>query len=153
MHGDLKVSNVRFAPAPEAAALCLIDLDTLGPQNIAYELGDALRSWCNPRARTPRRPASTSRSSPRAIEGYAAGAAGLLDAGRGRAILPGLETVCVELAARFCVDVFEDRYFGWNPERFASRRHHNLVRAQGQHALASQSRGRRPPAPRSSRLR
>ena len=25
----------------------------------------------------------------------------------------GLETVCVELAARFCVDVFEDRSHGW----------------------------------------
>jgi hypothetical protein len=45
-------------------------------------------------------------------------------------------TVCVELAARFCVDAVEDRYFGWDSERFSSRREHNLVRARGQLALA-----------------
>ena len=28
----------------------------------------------------------------------------------------------VELASRFCTDVFEDRYFGWDANRFASRR-------------------------------
>src|SRR4029453_6738657 len=49
-HGDLKFNNVRFAGAqgPEReAALCLIDLDTVGPLALAYELGDAWRSWCN----------------------------------------------------------------------------------------------------------
>ena len=50
-------------------------------------------------------------------------------------IVTGLETVCLELAARFCVDVFRDEYFGWDPARFASRRDHNLVRARGQLAL------------------
>ena len=29
-------------------ALCLIDLDTLAHMPVALELGDALRSWCNP---------------------------------------------------------------------------------------------------------
>jgi hypothetical protein len=47
----------------------------------------------------------------------------------------GLETVCIELAARFAVDVFRDEYFGWDPARFPSRRAHNLVRARGQLAL------------------
>jgi hypothetical protein len=47
----------------------------------------------------------------------------------------GLETVCIELAARFAVDAFDDRYFGWDPARFPSRRLHNLVRARGQLAL------------------
>ena len=50
-------------------------------------------------------------------------------------IVVGLETVCVELAARFCVDAFDDAYFGWDPSRFPSRRAHNLVRARGQLAL------------------
>jgi hypothetical protein len=44
--------------------------------------------------------------------------------------------VAVELAARFCVDAFEDRYFGWDPARFPSRREHNRVRAVGQLQLA-----------------
>ena len=51
------------------------------------------------------------------------------------AIVVGLETVCVELAARFAVDAFRDDYFGWDPVRFASRRAHNLVRGYGQLAL------------------
>ena len=47
----------------------------------------------------------------------------------------GLETVCIELAARFAVDVFDDSYFGWDATRFPSRRAHNLIRARGQLAL------------------
>ena len=49
-HGDLKFNNVRFAGASAPAseqAVCLIDLDTVGPLALAYELGDAWRSWCN----------------------------------------------------------------------------------------------------------
>jgi Ser/Thr protein kinase RdoA (MazF antagonist) len=136
MHGDLKVSNVRFAAPPGVTAVCLIDLDTLGPQNIAYELGDGLRSWCNPEGEDTGETRFDLAVFAAALEGYAVGAAGLLTPAEMDAILPGLETVCLELAARFCVDVFEDRYFGWNPERFSSRRQHNLVRAQGQLALA-----------------
>jgi hypothetical protein len=71
-----------------------------------------------------------------ALRGYAAGARGLLSPEEIEAIVPGLETVCVELAARFCVDAFEDRYFGWDRDRFASRPEHNLMRAHGQLSLA-----------------
>jgi hypothetical protein len=55
----------------------------------------------------------------------------------------GLEVVCIELAARFCVDAFDDSYFGWDPARFPSRRAHNLVRARGQLALALDVRAHR----------
>jgi hypothetical protein len=48
----------------------------------------------------------------------------------------GVQTIALELAARFCVDAFEDRYFGWDPQRFPSRREHNRVRAAGQLELA-----------------
>jgi Ser/Thr protein kinase RdoA (MazF antagonist) len=146
MHGDLKVSNVRFAEPPGVAALCLIDLDTLGPQNIAYEMGDALRSWCNPEGEDTAQTRFDVSVFAAAVEGYAGGAAGLLTPTEIDSILSGLETVCLELAARFCVDVFEDRYFGWNPQRFSSRREHNLVRAQGQHALALAVAAARPAA-------
>ena len=46
-HGDLKISNVLFVPGTEEA-LALIDFDTLGRHGLDAELGDALRSWCNP---------------------------------------------------------------------------------------------------------
>jgi len=49
-HGDLKISNLLFAapPAHPVRGVCLVDLDTLGLSTMAFELGDAMRSWCNP---------------------------------------------------------------------------------------------------------
>ncbi len=136
VHGDLKVSNVLFDRTGPARAVCLIDLDTLSRMSIAYEMGDALRSWCNPAGEdTPDTHFDLDRFGA-AVRGYAAGLGGLLAPAEIDSLPGGLETVCVELAARFCVDAFEDRYFGWNPDRFASRRHHNLVRARGQLTLA-----------------
>ena len=142
-HGDLKLSNVLFAdagdgtPAAPPRALCLIDLDTLGRQTMAYELGDALRSWCNPTGEDVAEPAIDRALFDAALRGYAAGSGReVLDDAEAAALVPGLATVCVELAARFCVDAVEDRYFGWDATRFASRREHNLVRARGQLALA-----------------
>jgi hypothetical protein len=73
-----------------------------------------------------------------AIGGFRRVADPIVTEGERAAIAVGLETVCLELAARFCTDVFEDRYFGWDPSRFASRRAHNLVRARGQLALGLQ---------------
>ena len=45
-HGDLKINNLRFDDAGQG--LCLLDLDTLANLKLGLELGDALRSWCNP---------------------------------------------------------------------------------------------------------
>ncbi len=137
VHGDMKISNIRFAEQP-GAAHCFIDLDTLGRQRIAYELGDALRSWCNPAGEDVVAPQFDRALFEAAVRGYADTAHGLLSPAEVADLVVGLETVCVELAARFCVDVFDDRYFGWDPARYPSRRHHNLVRARGQLALASQ---------------
>src|SRR5439155_24115766 len=47
VHGDLKISNVMFQHDP-LRATSLVDLDTLGLGTLAFELGDAMRSWCNP---------------------------------------------------------------------------------------------------------
>ncbi|RDJ93587.1 hypothetical protein B4Q13_20930, partial [Lacticaseibacillus rhamnosus] len=47
LHGDPKLSNLLFQPADPLRARCMIDLDTLGRGFLAYELGDALRSWAN----------------------------------------------------------------------------------------------------------
>lgn len=135
MHGDLKVSNILFARTAPPVAICLIDLDTLGRQTVAYEMGDALRSWCNPVGEDTIETRFDLDLFGAAVGGYATGLAGLLDPAERAALASGIEVVCVELAARFCVDAFEDRYFGWNPDQFTSRRHHNLVRARGQLVL------------------
>ena len=135
-HGDLKLSNVVFADASASEARALIDLDTLGRLSLAYELGDAWRSWCNPLGEDVEATRFDLEVFAAGVSGYARGARGLLAGEEAEALVPGVITVCVELAARFCVDAFEDRYFGWDPARFPSRREHNRVRATGQLGLA-----------------
>jgi len=135
VHGDLKITNILFSSGLERA-VALIDLDTLAWGTVAVELGDALRSWCN--AAGEDEPAA--RFEPgifeAAVQGYAVDAGGLLEEREIGAIAPGLETIALELAARFCADALEESYFGWDPERFASRGEHNLVRARSQLSLA-----------------
>jgi hypothetical protein len=120
-----------------------VDLDTLGRQSLAYELGDAMRSWCNPRGEDEVDVHVDEAIFAAAMAGYREGAGDLPTAAERASIVPGLETVCVELAARFCRDVFDDSYFGWNPQRFPSRRAHNLIRAHSQLALARSVRAAR----------
>jgi Ser/Thr protein kinase RdoA (MazF antagonist) len=132
-HGDLKISNLLFAPDP-VRGVCLVDLDTLGLGTMAFELGDAMRSWCNPRGEDAEAVTFDLPIFDAAIRGFRSVVTVSDD--ELRSIVIGLETVCLELAARFCVDVFRDEYFGWDVVRFASRREHNVVRARGQLALA-----------------
>ena len=132
VHGDLKISNVIFR---DAKAVALVDLDTFAKGTLAFELGDAMRSWCNPHGEDAGAVKFELPIFAAAMAGFFAVAADLVSRDERIAIVTGLETVCLELAARFCVDVFEDRYFGWDPARFASRREHNRVRSAGQLAL------------------
>ena len=138
-HGDLKISNLLFLRegAPELVrASGIVDLDTFGLSTIAYELGDAMRSWCNPRGEDAGSVIFDLAIFEAAIRSFRSVVGDRISSDELRSIVIGLETVCVELAARFCVDVFRDDYFGWDPTRFASRRAHNFVRARGQLALA-----------------
>jgi Ser/Thr protein kinase RdoA (MazF antagonist) len=132
VHGDLKISNVIFR---DANAIALVDLDTFAKGTLAFELGDAMRSWCNPHGEDAGAVKFELPIFAAAMAGFFAVAADLVSRDERIAIVTGLETVCLELAARFCVDIFEDRYFGWDSTRFASRRDHNRVRAAGQLAL------------------
>lgn len=140
-HGDLKISNLLFDA--DGNGLCLIDLDTLGPQTIAYELGDALRSWANLGGEDQDAAAIDIDVVKQAALGYSAGSQGLLSKLETSSVIVGLETICLELATRFCVDIFEDNYFGWDSSRYDSRRAHNLLRAQGQLALCRSVAARR----------
>jgi hypothetical protein len=124
-------------------AICLIDLDTNALQHIAYELGDALRSWCNPHGEDVESPTVSMDILSAAIRGYASTARGLLTVAEQESIAPGFITVPIELAARFCADAYEDSYFGWDSSRYASRREHNLARAQSQLRLGQAVRASR----------
>ena len=142
VHGDLKISNVLFHTDPVRGA-ALVDLDTLAKGTLAFELGDAMRSWCNPHGEDAGCVKFELANFAAAIAGYRRIADPIVTEAERASIATGLETVCVELAARFCIDVFEDRYFGWDPQRFISRREHNLIRSQGQLALALDVRSQR----------
>jgi Ser/Thr protein kinase RdoA (MazF antagonist) len=136
-HGDLKLSNLVFegATPPESErAVALVDLDTVGPMALAHELGDALRSWCNPR-REDDPPVFDLDLMRAAVAGYAEGVDRLLTRAERRAILVGVEHISLELSARFAADALREEYFGYDERRFAARGEHNLVRARGQWAL------------------
>ncbi len=143
VHGDLKLSNLRFAPE-RAEVVALLDLDTLGRGSLVVELGDALRSWCNPAGED----ASAAHCDPAllgaALAGYAQEHEGLLSPAEQDALLPAVETIALELASRFCRDALEESYFGWDRDRYVRASDHNLARCRAQIALAASLRTQAP---------
>jgi len=141
-HGDLKISNLLFDAT--GVGLCLVDLDTLQKLSWPLEMGDALRSWCNPRGEDTDKAAIDVDIFRGAIEGYfsAPKKPFLMPEETGH-LVDGLFTICVELAARFCADALEESYFGWNEQKYKTRGDHNLVRAKGQWTLAKSVREQR----------
>ena len=137
-HGDLKLNNILFAgempPACEQA-LCLIDLDTVAPMPLAYELGDAWRSWCNVSGEDAAAATINLEVFRASFAGYASGIGRVLTEAERRALLAGVEWISLELASRFAADALFESYFGWDARRFPGRGEHNLVRARGQLAL------------------
>jgi Ser/Thr protein kinase RdoA (MazF antagonist) len=135
VHGDPKISNLMFAHDADRA-LCLIDLDTLSHMPVALELGDALRSWCNPATEDAASARFVRPFFDAAIVGYAEAARGFLTPPEWSAIPRGALTITVELAARFCADALRESYFGWNRARYESASAHNQARVRGQLLLA-----------------
>lgn len=133
VHGDLKISNIRFAGP---TALAVIDLDTFALGTLDVELGDAMRSWCNRTSEDHAAPQFDRPLFGAAIAGYATGAGDSVRADEWDGIVPGVHRICLELSARFLRDALEERYFGWDPA-FGGQGEHNLLRARGQAALAA----------------
>jgi Ser/Thr protein kinase RdoA (MazF antagonist) len=141
VHGDPKINNMLFAA--DGAACALVDLDTVGRMPLPLELGDALRSWCNPAGEDGRSGQFSAALFSGALAGYAEAARGWITADEVQAIVLATETIILELAARFCADALNERYFGWNPAQFATRGEHNEQRAAGQLSLARSFAGQR----------
>ncbi len=137
-HGDLKFNNVLFAGSqgPDSeAAVCLVDLDTVGPLDLAYELGDAWRSWCNRRGEDAPEAALDLDVFTASLDGYREEVGRTLSVDERQGLLLGPEWISLELAARFAADALVEAYFGWDPGRFSGRGEHNLTRARGQFSL------------------
>lgn len=133
VHGDLKISNVRFS-GPDAVAL--VDLDTFQRSTLDIELGDAMRSWCNPVREDSLDARFDVSLFEAAMRGYAEGAGpdAVSDA-EWAGIITGIERISWELASRFAQDALAEQYFGFDP-KYGGRGEHNLVRAKGQAAMA-----------------
>jgi Ser/Thr protein kinase RdoA (MazF antagonist) len=133
LHNDLKVSNVRFV-GDEAVAL--IDLDTLGWGTLDAELGDALRSWCNPHPEDHPTPRFDLELFTAAMSGYVQVGRNLpLERAEWRSIVPGALRITLELASRFAADALEESYFAWEG-RYPSAGDHHLARARSMLELA-----------------
>ncbi len=135
VHGDPKISNFIFDAITDRA-ICLIDLDTVASMPVVLELGDALRSWCNPEGEDTRKTACSVPLFNAAVNGYASEARDLLSDDEWQALPAAALTIALELAARFAADALQESYFAWNRTRFNTVSEHNQVRAAGQLCLA-----------------
>ena len=133
VHGDPKINNMLFAPDGEG--LAMVDLDSLGRLSLPYELGDAFRSWCNPAGEDSEETGFSVELFEAARSGYLEVATFITEDERS-CLVDATLWITLELTTRFTADILNDRYFGWDTERFASRAEHNLVRARGQLRLA-----------------
>lgn len=131
VHGDPKITNILFESFSEQA-LCLIDFDTLGNMPLPLELGDALRSWCNPCGEDTAETEFSMALFRAALEGYAGESRDFILEREWRSFLPAVYRICIELASRFCADALNENYFTWDLQRFDSHSQHNEIRARGQ---------------------
>jgi Ser/Thr protein kinase RdoA (MazF antagonist) len=141
VHGDPKLNNILFESADAPGChhpLCLIDLDTVAPMPLPLELGDALRSWCNPRGEDDRVARFDLATHDAALAGYLGACTLELSPDERAALLHGVEWITLELSARFAADALREQYFGWDRSRFPAAGEHNLVRAEGQWSLHEQ---------------
>jgi len=132
IHGDPKVSNFLFDRNTERV-ISLIDLDTVKPGPLLYDLGDALRSCCNPAGETAREEDKVF-FDPGLFQAWLQGyfsQAGFLLTGKDREhIVDSALLISFELGLRFFSDYLAgNRYF---KIRFAN---HNLHRAMVQFFL------------------
>ena len=103
IHGDLKLSNVRF-DKNQSKAISLLDLDTLGRGKIVIDLGDAIRSFCNVQNKFDLKIFESF------IDGYFSSATFITKEEKD-AIPTGIKTIMLELSARYITDAFEEQYF------------------------------------------
>ncbi len=131
VHGDPKISNLLF-DAATGNGICMVDFDTLAYMPLPLEIGDAIRSWCNPRGEDQRQSQFNMELFSGAMQGYAAAARAMLQPDEWQAFVPAAGIIMVELAARFTADALTENYFGWDAQNFPDRSTHNQIRAEGQ---------------------
>jgi len=132
IHGDPKINNVMIDEST-GHAVGLIDLDTVKPGLVHYDIGDCLRSCCNRLGEETREPENVRfdlglcRS---ILQGYLAIGRSFLTPDDFRYLPDCIRLIPLELGLRFLTDHLEgDHYFR------TDRADHNLDRALVQFAL------------------
>ncbi|MEK6770242.1 MAG: aminoglycoside phosphotransferase family protein [Pseudomonadota bacterium] len=138
IHGDPKLDNLLFDESGRRV-VALIDLDTAQPGLVHYDLGDCLRSACNPAGESPTDPreAHFDLDLCRAIlKGYFDETRGFLTREELHLLPVATRLIPFELGLRFLTDHLNgDRYFK------VAYRGHNLLRAATQFRLAESIEG------------
>ncbi len=133
-HGDLKVSNLRFDDRGQG--LCLVDLDTLSRMAWPLEMGDAFRSWCNPRQEDELPARFDATLFAEGIGGYADLMRGRITQEESALLVPAIWLISTELAARFLADALLENYFGFDAQRYRTKGDHHLARGMAMLSLA-----------------
>ena len=132
IHGDPKVNNV-LLDRSSGRAVALVDLDTVKPGLLHYDIGDALRSGCNPAGEETRDLAAVQFDTQRCralLTGYLELARPILSPADLELIPVAARLLSFELGLRFFSDhLAGDRYFK------CRHRGHNLERALVQFTL------------------
>ncbi len=133
IHADPKVANFLFS-SDKKRVVSLIDLDTVKPGLLLHDIGDCLRSCCNPLGEEVENPDEIIFHADfftAAVNGYLATAANLLTAEDKRLLVNSVWLISLELGLRFYSDFLANNcYFKVDyPEQ-------NLFRARIQFALA-----------------
>lgn len=134
IHGDPKLSNIRFA-ADSPRAIALLDLDTMGRHSIVVDIADAARSWCNQHDEGDAKHARFDLDIFRVMmEGYAETADFLTKEER-EAIPGAIAQIALELSARFATDAYRESYFTLDREHYPDLFTQNSAKARAQFAL------------------
>ena len=135
VHGDLKVSNFLFEGNEVSG---VIDLDTMALSRVAFDVGDAIRSWCNPRTENeePEFDAEWAREA----MGVYLEEVGCLSRGERLSLADAAPFIALELSMRFARDALCEDYFGFDPE--IGHGEHSLLRARNMANLCEQMLGR-----------
>ena len=134
IHGDPKVNNLMM-DAESGKAIALVDLDTVKPGLVHYDIGDCLRSGCNPLGEETREPEAVVFDLDRCeaiLTGYLGTAGTTLSKSDHRYLFDAIRLIPFELGLRFFTDHLRgNTYFK------ADRDGHNLDRALVQFALTA----------------
>ena len=130
VHNDAKVENLLFDPASDDG-LCMVDLDTVGPGTVLFDVGDLARSGAvtGPEDAGPTAVDVDRRIVSAVLDGYARAGAGFLTADElGFLPLAG-PLMALESAARFLTDHLSgDVYFRVEGPGHNLRRARNQIR-------------------------